>query len=90
MAKIEKGSRSVAGPPLPPVSWKPTTVAWQTTLKRAREGSGEPFKVVGWDGKVSEHSVSKGVLDAAGTGARGSHVRRTLEAAPYGWPQGRG
>ena len=85
-AKIGKGAQASLArlfPRFPEADHR----GWQTALKRAREGSGEPFKVVGWDGKVSEHPVSKGVLDAVGTGARGSRVRRTLEAAPYGWPR---
>ena len=61
--------------------------AWQAAFKRARDGSGQPFAVLGWDGKVAEHLVSKRVLDTVGTGARGSQVRRTLEGAPYGWPR---
>ena len=61
--------------------------AWQAAFKRARDGSGQPFAVLGWDGKVAEHPVSKRVLDTVGTGARGSQVRRTLEGAPYGWPR---
>ena len=61
--------------------------AWQAAFKRAREGSGQPFAVLGWDGKVAEHPVSKRVLDVMGTGARGTQVRRTLEGAPYGWPR---
>ena len=61
--------------------------AWQTALKRARQGSGEPFKVVGWTGPVSEHPVSKRVVGAAGVGAQGSAVRRSLESAPCGWPR---
>ena len=60
---------------------------WQAAHKRARDGSGQPFAVLGWDGKVAEHPVSKRVLDAVGTGARGTQVRRVLEAAPYGWPR---
>ena len=60
---------------------------WQAAYKRARDGSGQPFAVLGWDGKVAEHPVSKRVLDAVGTGARGTQIRRVLEAAPYGWPR---
>ena len=60
---------------------------WQAAHKRARDGSGQPFAVLGWDGKVAEHPVSKRVLDAVGMGARGTQVRRVLEAAPYGWPR---
>ena len=61
--------------------------AWQPALKRARQGSGEPFKAVGWTGPVSEHPVSKRVLAVVGFAAQGSAVRRTLESAPYGWPR---
>ena len=61
--------------------------AWRPAFNRARDGSGQPFTVVGWDNQVSQHPVSKGVLDTVGTGAQGSQVRRVLEAAPYGWPR---
>ena len=61
--------------------------AWQPALKRGREGSGEPFKAVGWTGPVSEHPVSKRVLAVVGVAAQGSAVRRTLESVPYGWPR---
>ena len=61
--------------------------AWRPALQRARQGSGEPFKAVGWTGPVSEHPVSKRVLSSVGVGAQGSAVRRTLESAPYGWPR---
>ena len=61
--------------------------AWQAAFKRAREGSGQPFAVLGWDGKVAEHPVSKRVLAVVGAGARGTQVRRALEGAPYGWPR---
>ena len=61
--------------------------AWQPALKRARQGSGDPFKAVGWTGPVSEHPVSKRVLAEVGVAAQGSAVRRTLESAPYGWPR---
>ena len=61
--------------------------AWRVAYKRAREGSSQAFSVLGWDGKVAEHPVAKRVLDTVGTGARGTRVRRGLEAAPYGWPR---
>ena len=86
MAKLETGGKSSMArlfPRFPEGDHR----AWQAAFRRAREGSGQPFAVLGWDGKVSEHPVSKRVLDTLGTGARGSQVRRTLEAAPYGWPR---
>lgn len=85
-AKLEKGAvASLARlfPRFPEADHR----AWHVASKRAREGSGQPFAVVGWDGRVSDHEVSKEVLHVVGAGARGSRVRRTLEAAPYGWPR---
>ena len=61
--------------------------AWGVALKHARQGSDQPFVVVGWNDGVSEHPVAREVLDAVGAGARGSIVRKKLMSAPYGWPQ---
>ena len=85
-AKIEKGAEASLAR-LFPQFHDGDHRAWRVALKRAREGSGQPFAVVGWDGRVSEHPVSRRVLDSVGTGARGSKVRGALETAPYGWPR---
>jgi hypothetical protein len=61
--------------------------AWPAAIKRARDGSGEPLRVVGWDRPTEEHPVVKEVLSTIGAGAKGHEVRRMLKAAPYGWPQ---
>lgn len=61
--------------------------AWRVALKRAREGSDQPFVVVGWNDSVAEHPVAREVLDTVGAGARGSAVRKKLMSTPYGWPQ---
>ena len=61
--------------------------AWEAALKRAKDGSDQPFKVVGWDGRTEDHPVAKAVLAAVGSGARGSDVHKVLKAAPFGWPQ---
>lgn len=61
--------------------------AWEVAVKRAREGSDHPFKVVGWDRPVEEHPVARAVLEKVGSGARGSEIQKDLKAAPYGWPQ---
>jgi len=61
--------------------------AWEPAMKRARDGSDQPFKVVGWDGPTEDHPVSREVLARAGSGARGTDIHRTLKAAPFGWPQ---
>ena len=60
---------------------------WNIALERARDGSDEPFGVVGWNDGVADHPVARGVLEAIGQGARGNVIRKKLTAAPYGWPQ---
>jgi len=61
--------------------------AWEAAVKRARDGSDQPFKVVGWDGATEEHPVSREVLQRATSVIKGSEIHRVLKAAPYGWPQ---
>ena len=61
--------------------------AWEAAVTRARQGSDQPLKVVGWDGATDAHPVAKEVLGAIGAGARGTAIHKALKAAPYGWPQ---
>jgi hypothetical protein len=61
--------------------------AWEAAVRRAKDGSDQPFKVVGWDGPTEDHPVAKEVLVKVATAARGTDLHRILKAAPYGWPQ---
>ena len=61
--------------------------AWPAAVKRARDGSDEPFKIVGWDRATEDHPVAKEVLNSVGAGKKGSEVQKALKAAPFGWPQ---
>ena len=61
--------------------------AWEAALKRAKDGSDQPLKVVGWDGPTEDHAVVREVLSEIGNGAKGTAIRKTLKAAPFGWPQ---
>ena len=61
--------------------------SWDAAVTRARQGSDQPLKVVGWDGATDTHPVAKEVLGAVGTGARGTAVHKALKAPPCGWPQ---
>ena len=61
--------------------------AWEAAVKRARDGSEQPLKVVGWDGVTEEHPVAREVLQRAASVVKGSDIHRALKAAPYGWPQ---
>jgi len=60
---------------------------WPAALKRAREGSDEPLKVLGWDRPTEDHPVVRQALAEIGHGAKGAEVRKALKATPYGWPQ---
>ena len=60
---------------------------WEAALRRARDGSDQPLKVVGWEGATDAHPVSKDILSVIGTGARGTAIHKKLKGAPYGWPQ---
>ncbi len=61
--------------------------AWEAAVRRARDGSDEPFKVVGWEQATEEHAVAKEVLARVGAGARGSDIQKVLKASSFGWPQ---
>ncbi len=60
---------------------------WEGAVTRARQGSDQPLKVVGWDGATDAHPVAKEVLGALGAGARGTALHKVLKAPPFGWPQ---
>lgn len=61
--------------------------AWGAAVKRARDGSDQPLKVVEWDKPTEDHPVVRQVLSEIGGGAKGTEVRKTLKATPFGWPQ---
>ena len=63
------------------------SVAWETVIKRAREGADQPLLPVGHTGPTEEHSVCKAVVSTIGAGRTGGEVRKVLRASPYGWPQ---
>jgi len=60
---------------------------WEAAVTRAKQGSDQPLKVVGWDGATDGHPVAKEVLGTVGAGARGTAIHKALKAAPCGWPQ---
>lgn len=61
--------------------------AWEAAMKRAKDGSDQPFKAVGFDGATEDHPVAKEVLAKVGSGARGTDLQKALKGPPYGWPQ---
>jgi hypothetical protein len=61
--------------------------AWETVIKRAKEGADQPLQPVGHTIATEEHPVCKAVLSTIGSGKIGGDVRKALRASPYGWPQ---
>lgn len=61
--------------------------AWESALKRARDGADQPFSPLGYQGPIEQHPVSKQVLATIGSGKTGAEVRKELERSPYGWPR---
>jgi hypothetical protein len=61
--------------------------AWETVIKRAKEGADQPLQPVGHTVATEEHPVCKAVLTNIGSGKVGVDVRKVLRASPYGWPQ---
>src|SRR5207249_3709267 len=61
--------------------------AWESAIKRAREGSDQPFQVVGWAGSTEQHPVCQQVINTIGSGKTGTDVRKGLRSSPFGWPQ---
>jgi hypothetical protein len=61
--------------------------AWEAAIKRAREGSDQPFQLVGWRGSTEQHPVCQQVINTIGSGKTGTDVRKALRSSPFGWPQ---
>ena len=61
--------------------------AWDVVVKRAKDGSDEPFKILGWDRPMEEHPVAREVLNAVGAGAKGTDLLKELKGGQFGWPQ---
>ena len=61
--------------------------AWGIALKRAREGSDEPLRIVGWEKATEDHKVVRRVKSEVGNGTKGNDVRNKLQSSPYGWPR---
>jgi len=61
--------------------------AWESALKRARDGADQPFSPLGYQGPIEQHAVCRQVLAVIGGGKTGAEVRKELERSPFGWPR---
>ncbi len=61
--------------------------AWETVIKRARDGADHPFQPTGHTDATEKHPVCRQVLTTIGAGKAGTDIRKTLSGSPYGWPR---
>ena len=61
--------------------------AWETAIRRAREGADQPFMALNYTGTTEQHPVCRRVLGAIGSGSTGTQIQKALEKSPYGFPR---
>lgn len=61
--------------------------AWETVIKRARDGADHPFQPTGHTDATEKHPVCQQVLATIGAGKTGTDIRKALSGSPYGWPR---
>lgn len=60
---------------------------WSKVLDEARKGNLEALKAVGHTQEADKHPVCQKLLTYIGPGKKGSEIRETFEAPPFGWPR---
>ncbi|WP_027460516.1 BREX system P-loop protein BrxC [Deinococcus murrayi] len=60
---------------------------WDTALRQAKQGNQGALESVGHAADPAAHPVLRAVLAQVGAGKKGSELRKTFLAPPYGWPQ---
>lgn len=60
---------------------------WPQVLKKAKDGSPDALKQVGFDGDPQTHPVSSAIISYIGAGKTGLEIRKKFNGIPYGWPQ---
>jgi hypothetical protein len=63
------------------------SAAWESVIKRARDGAEHPFQPTGHTEATEKHPVCQQVLSTIGAGRTGTEIRKTLGSTPYGWPR---
>ena len=61
--------------------------AWETVIKRARDGADHPFQPTGHTDATEKHPVCQQVLTTIGAGKTGTDIRKALSCSPFGWPR---
>jgi hypothetical protein len=89
-ATFEDKLRSAAGDALVrlfPRFKEADSPAWETVLKRAKEGADHPFQPAGHTDATEKHAVCQQVMTIIGSGKSGTDVRKELSKTPFGWPR---
>jgi hypothetical protein len=60
---------------------------WGRVMERAKKGDGVALNAVDYQGDPEKHPVCATLLNYVGAGKKGSDIRKTFEAPPYGWPR---
>lgn len=60
---------------------------WDKVYSRAKQGSPDSLKAVGYDGEPASNSVCKTILAFIAGGKSGADVRVHFDSNPYGWGQ---
>lgn len=63
------------------------SAAWGAAIRRAREGTDQPFQPIGYTDATERHPVCQEVMSTIGTGSSGRDIRKILGEAPFGWPR---
>jgi len=61
------------------------TPGWDKVYARAKKGSPDALKAVGYDGEPAKNPVCKIILSFIGSGKKGSDIRKHFENPPFGW-----
>jgi hypothetical protein len=62
-------------------------LGWDRVINKAKAGVPDAIKEVGHQGEPKDHPVCKAFLRALGASKRGSDLRSTFSAPPFGWPR---
>lgn len=58
---------------------------WGKVYDKAKEGSPDSLKAIGFKGEPGENAVCKSVMNDIGAGKKGADIRKDFEGTPYGW-----
>lgn len=59
---------------------------WGKVYDKAKEGTPDSLKAVGFAGEPIDHPVCKTVFNFIGAGKKGADIRKNFEGNSYGWP----